>query len=343
MRYLLLGATGDLARSRIAPALARLGEEGALPPDFEFVASSRRPWGDAEYRAFIAPGAPESFLARTHYLPADFNDAGSLERLREAVRRADALQLAISPAEYARVIESLGGSLASSKLLIEKPFGFDGPSARELDTLLTRFMPEEKIFRVDHYLGKESVRALANKARGARRIELYLEERRDLAGRGAFYDQVGVVRDVVQNHALAALAIALDENDRARVLEELVYSEGSLRLGQYEGYEAEPGVAPGSSTPTAARLAFSYRDAAIEIHAAKALARDRSALVIDGVEHPLAGGRAYENLIADALAGRREWFPTLDEILAAWRLVDPLLAAQPALPLASYPPGSADF
>ncbi|HVW82361.1 MAG TPA: hypothetical protein VHC68_00170 [Candidatus Paceibacterota bacterium] len=341
MRYLLIGATGDLARGKILPALANLFAEGALPSGFELIASSRRPWRDAQYRAFIASAvANEAFLARIRYLPADFNEPDSLARLYEAAQSAAALQLAISPAEYERVIEGLGEALAKTKLLIEKPFGTSEVSARALDALITRFTPEENIFRVDHYLGKERVRALAGKARGAKRVEIYLEERRGLAGRGAFYDRVGVLRDVVQNHALETLAIALGEEDRAAVLDELRYVEGSLRLGQYEGYLAEPGVVPRSQTPTAAALALSYRDTAIEIRAGKALAQDKNELVIDGIPHPLGGGRAYENLIADALSGNREWFPTMEEILAAWRLIDPLIASAAAP--TTYSPGS-DF
>jgi glucose-6-phosphate 1-dehydrogenase len=341
MRYLLLGATGDLARRKIVPALARLFAQGALPRDFELVASSRRPWKDAEYRAFVAPGLGESFLARVRYLPADFAEPDSLRRLREAASRADALQLAIAPTEYERIIESLGDSLRKTRLLIEKPFGVDEASARSLDALITRFMPEERVFRVDHYLGKPGVRMLADAARGAGRVELYLEERRDLNGRGAFYDPVGILRDVVQNHALEVLAVALCANDRAAALRALGYIEGSLRLGQYEGYTSEPGVAEGSLTPTAVRLALRYRDTRIAIHAGKALREDRNLIVIDGVEYPLASDHDYEHLVADALAARRAWFPALPEILAAWRLIDPLVraSATPAL----YAPGTGDF
>ncbi|MDE1944253.1 MAG: hypothetical protein KGH97_02035 [Patescibacteria group bacterium] len=366
MRYLLLGATGDLARKKILPALARLA---TADTELEVVASSRRPWGDAEYGAFVRPALvaagvaePDAFLARVRYAPADHTEPASLKALAREVAPQSLIHLSIQPSAYAPVIEALGetGALGRDgvKLLIEKPFGRDEASARALDALITRYLPEERLYRIDHYLGKESVRALEGALAGEALtgVSVTLAETLDAQGRGAFYDETGVIRDVVQNHALEVLAASLAEGAgpeaRLAALEKLSLAgplETGVRLGQYQGYRETPGVAPDSKTPTAVELALSYASAAgpipVTIYAGKALAEARQELVAETPPGPrafsLAGDHAYDRLIREAAEGDRTHFPSLAEVLAAWQLLDPVLAP-PTPSLAIYEPGS-DF
>lgn len=371
VRYVLLGATGDLARKKIVPALARLAAEGVLGSEYEFVAASRRPWGDADYRDFVEPWlakagvaseAARAFLERTRYVEADFIVPSSLGSLAKEAEGA-LLHLATEPSACAPVIEALGraGAFQSqeSRLLLEKPFGAGGASARLLEERLRTHLPDSAIFRVDHYLGKESVRGLCSRyhARPASRILISLVERQGIEGRGAVYDAMGALQDVVQGHALEVLATCLADDamplPRARfaVLERLTMAPGATRIGQYRGYHAEPGVAPGSRVETAVELPLSYEGRhgpiPIRIRAGKALTENCREIRFeteDGEEVvSLAGDGAYEYLISAALKGDHEPFPSFEEIAAAWRVIDPVARLLPTLPLSIYEPGEAFF
>jgi glucose-6-phosphate 1-dehydrogenase len=188
-----------------------------------------------------------------------------------------------------------------------------------------------------------------------RQIRVTLTERQGIEGRGAFYDATGVLRDVVQNHALESLAAALASDAsssaaRLEVLQRLALGdllERAVREGQYAGYLAEPGVAEGSRTATALELSLTYAGETgpvpLTITAGKALAQSEQALTIiaKGTSTlSLVGSEAYERLMNEALAGDRHYFVSFEEVLAAWRLVDPVQAALPTLPLIIYERGS---
>lgn len=369
--YLLLGATGDLARGKIVPALAKLHAEGVLGEGFTLFASGRREWNDEDYRAFIAPhlrGAAEettAFLAHTRYLRADL---GAADAFRSAVSELSPslptlAHLSVAPHEYPRAIEALGeaGVFArgNARLLIEKPFGFDAASARALEALIERYLPESAVFRIDHYLGKDAVRGLEDALpdpASAEELTLTLFESNTVGERGAFYDRVGVVRDVVQNHLLQMLALLASGDaapaSRARAIEAL--GEAEVReLGQYEGYRSEDGVAPDSVTPTYADISVhatlaNGKRIPVRLIAGKALAENRVAVRVkrNGKEEDIViqsaaapGNDAYARLIREALASDRTYFVSLAEALAEWRLMDPLIASLPPLPLISYKPG----
>ncbi|MGH7175333.1 MAG: hypothetical protein ACREGR_03175 [Minisyncoccia bacterium] len=363
MRYVLLGATGDLARKKILPALA---QSAANREGFELIASSRRVWSEEDFRAFALPEllsagvertAANQLLSHTHYVRADFERAESIAPLAAAVKGADAMHIALLPQMYMDIIERLGeaGALGDTRLLIEKPFGVDGRSAHALNELILRYVAPERVYRIDHYLGKEdvreasTVRAHTDLAR-VESIEAVLFEREGVVGRGAFYDSAGVVRDVVQNHLLECVANILAETDRplpeARLaaLNKLALPANlasTITQRQYHGYKDEPGVRVGSRTPTAIEFSLEYHDEAriipVHICAGKRMAEKRAEIRLTGArEFTLTGEGAYEFLISEALADRHDHFPIYAEIARAWDLIDPVIKLLGSLPLEIY-------
>ncbi|MGD9527311.1 MAG: glucose-6-phosphate dehydrogenase, partial [Pseudonocardia sp.] len=310
----LFGITGDLARKKIIPALYRLTERGELTVPVIGVALTD--FDDAALRAHIAdcigPQADrqplEQLQKATTIVAGDYADASTFTRLAAAVsERAgpDALAvqyLAVPPALFGTVADGLAavGLHTRSRLVVEKPFGHDLASARALDALLKRHYPEERVFRVDHFLGKEPVEDLlvlrfANtlleplwNRHWIDRIEITMAEDFDVADRGSFYDAVGTVRDVVQNHLLQVLAYLMmdapltdaadDQRDaKSRLLRAVrALDPAEVVRGQYDGYADTPGVAAGSTTETYVAATFhvdDWRWAGVPVHlrAGKAL------------------------------------------------------------------------
>ncbi len=317
----LFGITGDLARKMILPALYRLSERGELTVPVIGVALTD--WDDDRLRAHVADcvhaafgrvdgGVDEAVLANlqkaTYLVAGDYADRATFTRLTEVISNSasdTALvvhYLAVPPGLFGTVADGLAavGLQSRSRLVVEKPFGRDLDSARALDALLRRDYAEEQVFRVDHYLGKEPVEDLivlrfANtllesiwNRHWIERFEITMAEDFDVADRGSFYDGVGTIRDVVQNHLLQVIAYLLmdaplsdgadDQRDaKYRVLRAIraVDPAESVR-GQYDGYLGTPGVAAGSTTETFVALTLhvdGWRWAGVPVHvrAGKAL------------------------------------------------------------------------
>lgn len=307
--FVLFGATGDLAVKKIFPALAALSAEGRLGPAHQIVAVSRREWTDADFHAFLAEkeasgGAKLSadFLSCVSYARADVEEGTGFEglattvgKLRQAMPEAQVLYyMSLAPAHQTAAIKALrdaklltkaSKSANDAKLLIEKPFGTDLKSAKALDKLLGSFLSDDQVLRVDHYLGKDTLRAIMDlrentpgfleviSADTVASIRARIFEGKGIDGRGASYDGVGAFRDVGQNHLLEMLAVLVAElpkkaaragftgsakfnwaKARAKALEHLAPPAKTCdlsRRGQYEGYHHEKGVPAGSQIETA--------------------------------------------------------------------------------------------
>jgi glucose-6-phosphate 1-dehydrogenase len=280
------GSTGDLAYKQIFPALQALVHHGRL--DMPIVAVGRKdlPLDDLRKRAGesiaknggVDAAAFAKLAAQMRYVKVDYEDAATFTRIREAIGGAKhPLHYVALPPE---VFESVATNLAKAglnegaRLSLEKPFGDDQKSAVALSGLLHRYFPEDAIFRIDHFLGKESVENLiyfraANPFIEASlhrehvdRVEITMAESFGVKGRARFYDAVGAVRDVVQNHLLevvACLAMELPSAKgaqglraaRGRLLGQVrALSSADLVRGQVRGYGDEEGVAKGSTTET---------------------------------------------------------------------------------------------
>jgi glucose-6-phosphate 1-dehydrogenase len=311
--FVLFGATGDLAKKMLLPALVRVMQ---THPEhrLEVIGVAGSPYNDESFREYarsvlaknerLDAALVEQFLKHLSYLSGNYNDDELFKRLAKKVsaEARPVFYLAIPPSMFERVVDRLGtfGFKDHGRIMVEKPFGRCLDEALELSKILCRNFSPDQIYRIDHFLGKEAVQNLlvfrfANSIleplwnrNYISRIELTMFEAFGVEGRGSFYDGVGVIRDVLQNHLLQLLALllmeppismdpestALEKLKALRAIEPL--EPANLVLGQYEGYLEEEGVAPDSNTPTyvAAKICVNnwrWAQVPIYVRAGKAL------------------------------------------------------------------------
>ena len=328
----LFGATGDLAKRKLFPALYAMAANGKLDVDGDRCRpqrmARRRVPGPCTHEAMASSveQPDEAVLAavceRLHLVGGDYSTLATFDALVATLDGLGATlpvhYLAIPPALFPTVIESLAvvGLAGTSRIVVEKPFGRDLASAQDLNRVLHTHLPEERVFRIDHYLGKEAVEDLlvfrfANtllepiwNRNYVASVQITMAETIGVEGRGAFYDSVGCLRDVVQNHLLQVVALLAMEppvGPDARYLNDeklKVFSAmrsldaSSMVRGQYDGYLAEPGVAPASDVETFAALRLeieSWRWAGVPfyVRAGKALGAQATEAVVV-LKHPPA-------------------------------------------------------
>lgn len=283
----MFGASGDLARKKLFPAIYRLAARGLLGIPVIGVALSD--WTDADLRNRVRKSVEEAgeridekvfddLVGSMRYVRGDYADPSTFEKLLSVTGRPrhPIFHLAIPPSMFATVAGGIagGGLNDNARLIVEKPFGRDLASARELNTTLYEHFPESAIFRIDHFIGKEAMRnLLITRFTNAilepiwhrtyvRAVKITMAEDFGVSARGAFYDSVGALRDVMQNHLLQMVALLAMEqpvnehskalrDEKAKVLEAARPIRPSHFVrGQYAGYLDVKGVKPDSDTET---------------------------------------------------------------------------------------------
>jgi glucose-6-phosphate 1-dehydrogenase len=308
----VVGASGDLAARKLFPAIAALARDGLLPEPFGLVGLARTRLTDEEFRAHVRDAAASesprwaSIVREARYVAGGYDDPETYHRLAavldEVERACGAVEgnrlfyLAAVPEVFGEVITALGsyGHEATApergwaRVVIEKPFGRDLDSAMGLDAVCHRYFDESQIYRIDHYLGKETVQnVLALRFANAvfepiwnrsyvDHVQVTVAEQLGVEGRAGFYESAGALRDIVQNHLMQVVALtgmeppssveakgirdekvkvvqAIEVLDAAGVAQDVVraqYTAGTVEDESVPGYREEPGVAPGSQTET---------------------------------------------------------------------------------------------
>ena len=400
----IFGITSTLAQIKLIPTLYDLVADSQTGSNFSVIGVGRTPMDHSSFHSFIqkvlrTPNrhhthpidekVEQQLLTHLSYLPADLTNQESFASIKKLIKSSPTstnrlFYLATFPSLYHSIFQNLksvgltGQKRGWTRVLIEKPIGTDRDSARSLNTMLSEYFVEDQIFRLDHYLGKETLHAILKfrfehselestiNSEHVDHIQITAAEDFGIGQRGSYYDVSGAIKDVGQNHLLQMIALATMEKPnkftnelitqaRVNVLNNLVPNPTSLVLGQYEGYRDEPSVGQDSLTET--YFAFKttldndrFMGVPIYVRGGKYLSKTVTEIKIifknKNVHTYHIGPEkentkdAYERLILDALRGDQTYFNDAEEVDAQWAFTDTLLAQKHGVQPTIYPRGS---
>jgi glucose-6-phosphate 1-dehydrogenase len=338
LTIVIIGASGDLTSRKLIPALYALFRKGRLPDEARIVGLARTPTTDEQFRSRMGDAVRhaaeehwdaarwDQFAGRLHYVAADATTATGIAALQTWLREREGRNggarlyyLSVAPEHYAAITTRLGEAGLNredqgwQRLIIEKPFGHDLASCRELNRVVRAQFREDQIYRIDHYLGKDTVQNLlvfrfANTLfepvwnhNYIEHVQITASETVPVGRRGDYYDQSGVLRDMFQNHLLQIMTLVTMEaparfaadplrNEKVKVLDAVRVptadeARAQIVSGQYRGYRSEKGVAPDSRTPTYAAVRLNidnwrWQGVPIYLRSGKALAKRSTEIVI---------------------------------------------------------------
>src|SRR5258706_967571 len=331
--FFIFGVTGHLAQNKILPALENLKSRGNLP----------------EKTSIIGIGRRENFGGNLEYLRGDFSDDELYRKIKDATKKSasknNIFYLATYPSLYALIFANLkkmgltDEKEGYSRIIIEKPIGADLSSAKVLNNLMRDYFTDKQIYRIDHYLGKESLRNLYDskfEPTEIKNIQVSVLEKGGVDGRGEYYEQVGALKDVGQNHILQMLASVIPDSPetRAEAISSLESDPKKIIFGQYSDYKKEEEVSPTSETDTyfsleAQIISGPFKGIPVYLRSGKKM--HESVTKIDVV---LKSGKvetfkmndpeAYEKLIMETANGNSKYFVGEKEVEAEWNFIDPL-------------------
>lgn len=336
-------------RQKILPELFSLHTRGVLPKNFQIVGVSRRDWSDYDVQTYVrnvlvqknVSSDIDGYVARFTFIQGDVYEPAVFEKLATAIGEHEALlYFALSPELYKGafaylVASSLAQKAKQLRLIIEKPFGTSGTEAELLNNTLHTTFTEEQLYRVDHYLGKDSLTNIPPiETNGLQKIVVSFLQKEGVEMRPQFYEATGALLDVGQNHMMEMFALTLDANNRAAVvadLHALTAQEVASHTtrSQWSGYRAINGVAADSAVETYFKIETSWRGIPTTFEGGKYMQEEKKEITFQYTDHTRTitiennkGEHEHERLILACLRGEHERFMSKEEIAVQWRFID---------------------